>query len=94
MEEEVNARGGFYYLPKKLITAKSDEIPHMSVVAFITAIPGLDTSHVGFAFHKNGKLTFIHASSLKQKVVINDKTLSEYCLSQKNCKGIIVVKVN
>lgn len=94
MEQSINSRGGFYYLPKQLIALNADKIPHMSIVAFVTNIHGLDTSHVGFAYHKDGKLTFIHASSAKQEVVIDDKTLSEYCLSQKNCKGIIVAKVN
>ncbi len=93
MEHSVNDRGGFYYIPKQLIASNGNKIPHMSIIAFVTAIPGLDTSHVGFAFHEKGKLTFIHASSAKQKVVIDDKTLSEYCLSQKNCKGVIVAKV-
>lgn len=93
MEQEVNSRGGFYYLPKELIATKANEIPHMSVVGFATAISGLDTSHVGFAFHKNGELTFIHASTLKHKVVIDDKTLSDYCLTQKNCRGVIVAEV-
>ena len=92
MERANNERGGFYYLPKQLIAAKANEIPHMAIVGFVTAIDGLDTTHVGFAFRKNGKLTFIHASSAKMKVVVDNETLSDYCLSQKNCKGIIVAK--
>ena len=92
-EKIINNRGGFYYLPKNLIDEKAKDIPHMSVIGIVTAIPGLDTSHVGFAYHKEGKLTFIHASSLKMEVIIDEKTLSEYCLSQKNCKGVIVARV-
>ena len=92
MERANNERGGFYYVPKQLIAAKANEIPHMAIVGFVTAIDGLDTTHVGFAFRKNGKLTFIHASSAKMKVVVDNETLSDYCLSQKNCKGIIVAK--
>ena len=93
-EKIINDRGGFYYLPKDLIEEKAKDIPHMAVIGIVTAIDGLDTSHIGFAYHEKGRLTFLHASSTKQKVVIDDKTLSEYCLSQKNCKGIIVAKVN
>ena len=93
-ERIINDRGGFYYLPKDLIEEKENDIPHLTIIGIVTAIDGLDTSHVGFAYRKNGRLTFIHASSARQKVVIDDKTLSEYCLSQKNCKGIIVAKVN
>ena len=92
-ENVINDRGGFYYLPKDLIDEKANDIPHMAVIGIVTAIDGLDTSHIGFAFHKEGRLNFIHASSTKEKVVIDDKTLSEYCFAQKNCKGVIVAKV-
>ena len=93
IENIINDRGGFYYLPKELIAAKANEIPHMAVIGFVISIDGLDTTHVGFAFHEGGRLTFIHASTGKMEVVIDSKTLSDYCLSQKNCKGIIVAKV-
>ena len=93
MEKTINNRGGFYYLPKDEIAAKASEIPHMAIVGIVTSIDGLDTSHVGFAYNKDGELGFIHASSLQEKVVIDSKTLSEYCLGQKNCKGIIVAKI-
>lgn len=92
-EDEINNRGGFFYLPKLLIATKANEIPHMAVIGFVTNIDGLDTTHVGFVFRKNGKLTFIHASSAVMKVVIDNKTLSDYCLSQNSCKGIIIAKV-
>ncbi len=92
-ENEINKRKGFYYLPKDKITAKATEIPHMAMIAFTTSIKGLDTTHTGFAFKKNGKLTFIHASSAKNKVVIDEKTLNDYCQAQKSCTGIMVMPV-
>ena len=94
IENVINDRGGFYYLPKDLIADKANDIPHMAVIGFVTSIDGLDTTHVGFAYKNNGKLTFIHASSALMKVVVDAKSLSDYCLSQKNCKGIIVAKVS
>lgn len=94
LENSINNRGGFYYLPKGLIAEKAADIPQMAVIGFATSIDGLDTTHLGFAFHnKDGKLTFIHASSAKMEVVIDTQTLSNYCLSQKNCEGIIVGRV-
>ena len=92
-ENEINKRKGFYYLPKDKITAKATEIPHMAMIAFTTSIKGLDTTHTGFAYKKNGKLTFIHASSAKNKVVIDEKTLNDYCQAQKSCTGIMVMPV-
>ena len=93
VEDGINARGGFYYLPKDKIASKEADIPHMAMIAFTTSIKGLDTTHTGFAYKKNGKLTFIHASSAKNKVIIDEKTLSEYCKGQKSCTGIMVMPV-
>ena len=94
IEKDINSRGGFHYLPKHDIAVKAKDIPHMAMIGFATAIDGLDTTHVGFAYKKDGELTFIHASSGKMEVVIDAQTLSSYCESQKNCKGIIVAKIN
>lgn len=90
MENEMNYRGGFYYLPKGEINKAASKIPHMSVVAFTTSIKGLDVSHIGFAYHEGNRLTFIHASSAQKKVVIDQKSLSDYCANQSSCTGIIV----
>ena len=93
VEDNINSRGGFYYLPKERIESDKDSIPHMVMIAFTTSIKGLDTTHTGFAFKKDGKLTFIHASSLKNKVVVDEKSLSEYCKLQKSCTGLIITQV-
>lgn len=93
IENEINARGGFYYLPKDKIAAVAAEIPHMAAIAFTTSIRGLDTTHTGFAYKKDGKLTFIHASSAKKEVVIEERTVSDYCQSQQSCTGIMVQAV-
>ena len=93
-EKIINDRGGFYYLPKEQILSQSDNIPNMAMITFVTSIDGLDVSHVAFAYRQNGKLTFIHASSVAKKVIIQPATLSEYCASQKLCKGVMVMKIN
>lgn len=90
IEGDINKRGGFYYIPKGDIAAVASKIPHMSVVAFTTSVNGLDVTHMGFAFHTGNRLAFIHASSAKNKVVIDQKSLSEYCTGQSSCTGIIV----
>ena len=93
IEESINARGGFYYLPKGEIESKKDAIPHMAMIAFTTSVEGLDTSHTAFAYKSEGRLTFIHASSARKKVVIDETTLSDYCERQKSCTGIMVMPV-
>lgn len=93
LENDINNRGGFFYVPKSKINSVASRVPHMAMIGFTTSIDGLDTTHTGFAYKKNGKLTFIHASSVQKKVVIDKKTLSDYCASQKNCTGVIFAKV-
>ena len=92
-EQQINNREGYYYLPKQDITAMASHIPHMAVVGIATTIDGLDTTHIGFAYHKDGVLGFIHASSLKNEVVIDANTLSEYCMGQRRCRGIVVPRM-
>ena len=93
IENGINERDGFYYLPKENIAVTAPMIPHMSMIAFTTIIKGLDVSHMGFAFQEENRLTFIHASSTQKKVVVDQKTLSDYCAGQSSCTGIIVAEV-
>lgn len=92
-ESNINSRGGFSYLPKANIAIAAPMIPHMAVVGFTTSIDGLDTTHVGFAFHTEDGLYFIHASSVENKIVIDKSSLSDYCNSRKSCTGVIVAEV-
>lgn len=93
MEQKINARGGFAYLPKAQIAIAAPLIPHMAMIGFVTHINGLDISHVGFAYKNGNKLTFVHASSAQKKVVVDEKTLSDYCKEQKSCAGILVSQI-
>jgi hypothetical protein len=93
MEQKINARGGFAYLPKAQIAIAAPLIPHMAMIGFVTHINGLDISHVGFAYKNGNKLTFFHASSAQKKVVVDEKTLSDYCKEQKSCAGILVSQI-
>lgn len=93
VEESINNRGGFFYLPKENISSAASRIPHMSMLGFTTKIKGLDTTHTGFAFRENGRLTFIHASSAQGKVVIDRRSLHDYCERQSSCTGVIVATI-
>lgn len=91
VEDEINLRGGFFYLPKDKISAEAAAIPNLSMIAFVTSIDGLDVTHVGFVWREKGRTGFIHASSAEKKVTVDAKTLSDYCLSRKSCAGIMVL---
>ncbi len=93
VEESMGDRGGFCYLPKDKIQAAAFDIPHMAILAFTTRIEGLDTTHTGFAFWRDDNLTFIHASSSRGEVVVDQNSLGEYCATQSSCTGIIVARM-
>lgn len=90
VEKEINRRDGVVYLPKEKIMEASPFIPHMSIIAFTTNIDGLDVSHMGFAFRSGNYLTFIHASSVEKKVMIDCQSIADYCENRNNCTGMIV----
>ncbi len=62
------------------------------MVGFVTTIPGIDISHVGIIYKDGKRLTFIHASSKKEKVVIHEGTLSEYVKNTGRNTGVVLAR--
>lgn len=94
IENNINNRKAYIVIPTSAIPANSKDIQNGDIVAFATSIEGLDYSHVGIAYWKNKRLYFIHASSKMKKVVIEQKTLVDYCKDSKNCTGISIFRIN
>ncbi|MDR0824572.1 MAG: DUF1460 domain-containing protein [Prevotella sp.] len=94
IEAIINGRNNYEIIPVSSITANEKNIKDGDIIAFATSISGLDYSHVGMAYRQNGELHFIHASSSQKQVVIEKKTLSDYCKSSKNCTGISILRIN
>lgn len=92
-EMEINARS-YYYIPQEEIQQFAKQIRQGDIVCFVTTIKGLDISHLGIACWKGDTLTFIHASSDKKQVIINEAPLQEYVLSIKRHCGIMVIRPN
>lgn len=92
VEKENNNRT-HYYIPKAEIPSVSKLIRDGDIICFTTSIKGLDVTHVGYAFWQNGQLTFIHASTSANKVVINPVSLVDYCRGIRSNTGIIVVRI-
>lgn len=90
-EKEINARS-YYYIPKHKIAAISHKIQNGDILCFTSTIKGLDISHVGYAYWKEGKLTFIHASVVQHKVIINPTPLTEYIAGIKHNSGIMLIR--
>lgn len=90
-EKEINSRV-YYYIPKEMIDKYTEQIHTGDIVCFVTSINGLDISHVGIIHKEGAQVTFIHASSTKKKVIINEESLQDYVLSIKKNRGIIVLR--
>lgn len=92
VENAVNRRN-YYYIPKNEISGKEKLIQNGDIICFVTSIEGLDISHLGIAYRKNGILTFIHASSQANKVIVNPESIAGYCAKMKRNTGIMVVRI-
>lgn len=83
------------YIPKESLCKGKEqlEIEDGDVLALVTAIEGLDVTHVGFAFWKNGKLHLLHASSAKKEVIADTESLYDYMKEKKNHLGVRVFRI-
>jgi hypothetical protein len=90
VEQSIN-QGTYHFIPTEKINIKENLINDGDIICFTTAVKGLDISHLGIACRKNGIITFIHASSNAQKVIINPESIANYCSKIKNNTGIIVL---
>ena len=81
------------YIPKENIDkVKKEDIKEGDIIAIVTAIDGLDVSHIGFACWQQDTLHMIHASSAVGKVVNDTTSLTNYLAKQKNHLGIRVFR--
>jgi len=92
VEQAINARNTYYYIPKKEIAQRQSQIKNGDIICFTTAVPGLDISHLAVAYWYKNQLTFIHASSTAKKVIINPESLIDYCNAIRTCTGIMVLR--
>ncbi|MDH8701194.1 hypothetical protein M2138_000533 [Dysgonomonadaceae bacterium PH5-43] len=92
IENIINKRTTYYYLPKNEIKDKQHLIKDGDIICFVTSAKGVDIAHLGIAYRYKGGLTFIHASSKHKKVLVNPESLSDYCKAIKSNRGIIVLR--
>lgn len=95
-EEACNGKQ-FRYIPKKNLSwSQSSSLGTVhsgDIIALLTDSDGLDTRHIAIAYWQEGKLYFIHASSLYKKVLINKETLFDYEAKQNKHTGIRVFRM-
>ncbi len=93
IENDINARKAFYYIPKADIPKIEGKIETGDILGITTNIPGLDCSHTGIAIRlADGRIHFMHASSLMGKVIISPEPLAEYLTHSTHQTGIIVTR--
>ena len=84
-----------WFVPKENIAKTYEQLKHGDIVVFLTSIGGLDVQHVGFVWKPDEKTPphLYHASSAQHKVVVDQRTIGEYAMSQKTITGIRVVRI-
>lgn len=92
MEQELDAAPRFVVGPER-IPAVLDRIESGDILAFATAIPGLDVTHAALAHRgPDGVLRVLHAPLSGGVVQITTTTLPEYVAAIRHATGIMVAR--
>lgn len=91
-EDQLNKREGYYVIQRSDIAQYAKNLNDGDIVVFATSIEGLDFTHIGFIYHENNVLKFIHASSTLKQTVIEKKSLREYSFQSKRCTGVMILR--
>jgi hypothetical protein len=91
-EDHINQHD-FYYIPKDKLDQVQSFIHPGDIIAITTTQEGMDISHTGFAYWKDGELCLLHASSEFKKVMITQKPMKEYLACNKSQTGIMVLRL-
>lgn len=84
------------YVPRALLGKGKDVLGAIrdgDILAIVTRKKGLDTSHLGFAVWKDGRLHLLNASSIHKKVVLEPMTLWQYMQKHPSQLGVRVVRI-
>lgn len=91
IEEKVSAQK-FYYIPVNQVESIENKIKDGDIVTLTTSIPGIDVSHVGILFNKDGRIFMLHASSTIQKVTVTTEPFAQYLTKSKKTTGIMIAR--
>lgn len=83
----------YYYIPAHKVSEVAHKLKDGDIVLFMTAIEGLDFTHMGFVYKEEGHTKLLHASSKYKKVCIDPDFLADYVINNRRCSGIRVLRV-
>ena len=93
VEQDLQSRS-YWYIPKVSLAACAKNIRSGDIIAFTSTVAGLDIAHIGIALRQGVTLTFIHASTSADKVIINPTPLTQYISGVKSQSGVRVIRIN
>jgi hypothetical protein len=93
VEQNLESRD-YFYIPKADLPRCISNIKTGDIIAFTSTVAGLDIAHIGFALWQGDTLTFIHASTSANKVIVNPTPLTQYINGVKSQSGVRVIRIN
>lgn len=93
VEDRINNRKSYSFIKKEDVKEVEDKIVNGDIVIFATSISGLDYSHIGIAYREKDKLTFIHASTRSKTVIVEPRSLDDYCRQSSRCTGVSIIRL-
>ena len=93
VEQDLQSRS-YWYIPKSELPACAKNIRSGDIIAFTSTVAGLDITHIGIALRQGDTLTFIHASTSADKVIINPTPLTQYISGVKSQSGVRIIRIN
>ena len=93
VEQNLESRD-YFYIPKADLPRCIRNIKTGDIIAFTSTVAGLDIAHIGIALWQGDTLTFIHASTTADKVIVNPTPLTQYINGVKSQSGVRVIRIN
>jgi cell wall-associated NlpC family hydrolase len=91
VEKRLTARGN-PVVPKDRVPAVLGKIRNGDLIGTATSMAGIDVSHTGIAFRKEGTIKFLHAPLSGGAVQVSEGSLADYLAAHNAMTGVIVAR--
>jgi hypothetical protein len=83
-----------FYIPEDSLFTYESKINSGDIIGITSVYNGLDITHVGLAIRQeDGRIYFLHAPKVGEKVQISKNTLPEYIKLHKTQTGVMVARI-